>query len=307
MQTVLITGGTGLVGMALCHYLVRKGYKVIVLTRSPAYQEDIKGVSYAAWNIKTQTIDVNAVQQADYILHLAGAGVVDKKWTSSYKVEILNSRTQSSKLLVNTLKSYPHHAKAIISSSAIGWYGADKVAGHSFRENEPAASDFLGQTCLQWEQSIEAAENLQVRVCKLRTGIVLSNKGGALNEFKKPLRFGVAAILGSGQQVISWIHIDDLCRMFHHAMITSVKGSYNAVAPLPVTNKHLTLTLAKALRGRFFIPIHIPAFILKLILGTRSIEVLKSTTVSADKIKATDFTFVYPSVKAAIGNLTAKK
>lgn len=307
MQTVLITGGTGLVGTALCHHLVQKGYKVIVLTRSPGYQEDINGVSYAAWNVKKQTIDVNAVQQADYILHLAGAGVFEKKWTSTYKAEILNSRIQSSRLLVDTLKTHTHHVKAIISSSAIGWYGPDKINGHFFSEKEPAANDFLGQTCLQWEQSIGAVENLQVRVCKLRTGIVLCNNGGALNEFKKPLRFGVAGILGSGQQVISWIHIDDLCRLFHHAMVTSVNGSYNAVAPLPVTNKQLTLTLAKALRGRFFIPLHIPAFILKIIMGASSIEVLKSTTVSAEKIKATGFIFLYPSIEAAITKLAGKK
>jgi uncharacterized protein (TIGR01777 family) len=203
---------------------------------------------------------------------------------------------------VNTLKANPHHVKAIISSSGIGWYGADTITGHFFSENEPAADDFLGQTCYQWEQSIKAAEDLSVRVCRLRTGIVLSNSGGALNEFKKPLRFGVVAILGSGQQVISWIHINDLCRMFHHAMISSASGSYNAVAPLPVTNKHFTLAIAKAMR-RFFIPMHIPAFILKLILGARSIEVLKSTTVSAEKIKATGFAFLYPSIEEAISNL----
>lgn len=306
MQTVLITGGTGLVGKALCHYLMGKGYNIIVLTRNPAYQKDLIGVNYAAWNIKTQTIDINALQQADYIIHLAGAGVVDQKWTRAYKVEILNSRTQSSKLLVDSLSSHPHRVKAIISSSAIGWYGPDKQAGHLFTENEPAASDFLGNTCMLWEQSIEAGEKLQLRVCKLRTGIVLSKKGGVLSEFIKPLRFGLAYIMGSGYQVISWIHIEDLCRMFHHAMVTSVKGSFNAVAPIPVTNKLFMLTLAKDIRGKFFIPLHIPAFILKLILGARSTEILKSTSVSADKIGATGFSFLYPNIQAAINNLVSK-
>jgi len=306
MQTVLITGGTGLIGKALCHYLVKKGYKIIVLSRTPNKQEDINGVSYAAWNIKTQVLDINAFLKADYILHLAGSGVVDKKWTASYKAEILNSRTQSSKLLVDTLKLYPGNIKAIISSSAIGWYGEDKIEGHYFTENEPPAENFLGQTCLRWEESIEMAEELGMHVCKLRTGIVLSNHRGALNEFKKPLRFGIAAILGKGKQVISWIHIDDLCKMFHHAMVNDLKGSYNAVTPFPVTNKQLMLNLAKSINGKFFIPIRIPAFILKIIMGERSTEILKSTTVSADKIKATGFTFLYPDIEEAFSDLQDK-
>ncbi len=306
MQTVLITGGTGLVGSALSSYLLQKKFKVIILTRDPLSQKDVNGVYYAAWNVKSQTIDVKAVQQADYIIHLAGAGVMDKRWTREYKKEIVSSRIKSSALIVDTLKANQHHVKAIISSSAIGWYGEDKIKGHAFTEDEPAANDFLGQTCMQWEQSIEAAEGLNVRVCKLRTGIVLSNNGGAFKEFKMPLRFGVAGIIGSGQQAISWIHITDLCRIFHHAIETTMHGSYNAVAPSPVSNKKFMLMLAKAMRESFFIPLHVPAFILKLMLGKRSIEVLKSTTVSADKIKATGFTFTYPSIEAALNNLINK-
>jgi hypothetical protein len=304
MQTVLITGGTGLVGSALCGHLVKNGYAVIILTRTPAHQVERKGVRYAAWNVKSQTIDAAAVQQADYILHLAGAGVVDKKWTPAYKEEIRNSRTQSSKLLIDTLKTNSHHVKAIISSSAIGWYGPDQVKGHAFTEADPAAGDFLGQTCLLWEQSIAPATTLGIRVCSLRTGIVLSNDGGALPEFKKPLRFGVAGIMDGGKQMMSWIHIDDLCRMFLHAMETSsMQGSYNAVAPSPVSNKAFTAALGEAMRGRFFIPVHIPSFLLKLVMGERSTEVLKSTTVNNDKIKKTGFTFLYPSLPAALDAL----
>lgn len=307
MQTVIITGGTGLVGSALCHHLVSNGFKIIILTRSPHDQKDIKGVSYAAWDIKSQTIDLKAIQDADYIIHLAGAGVMDKKWTAEYKKEIINSRVLSSRLLVDTLKKNPNKVKGIVSASAIGFYGSDKLKGHYFKESEPASNDFLGQTCLKWEQSIEAAGNVQIPVCKLRTGIVLTDVGGALDEFKKPLRFGVAAILGNGKQVISWIHILDLCSMYHHAMINHLVGSYNATAPLPVTNKKLMLTLAKLMRGNFFIPVHVPVFILKLMLGGRSVEILKSTTVCADKIKATGFTFLYPSVEEALEEVLMKK
>jgi len=307
MQTVLITGGTGLVGKALRQYLIHKGYKIIILTRSPLHQEDIKGVTYAAWDIKRQSIDVKALQESDFIIHLAGAGVIDKKWTPDYKEEILNSRTQSSKLLADTLKQYPNKVQAIISSSAIGWYGPDKVSGHFFTEDDHAAPDFLGQTCLQWEKSIEEAASDQTRICKLRTGIVLSKENGALEEFSKPLRLGVGAIIGTGRQVVSWIHLDDLCRMFHHAIVNPLHGSFNAVAPNPVTNKKLTLTLATALRGKFFIPIHIPTFVIRMKLGTRSVEVLKSSTVSADKILSFGYTFLFPTIDSAIAQLTNNK
>jgi len=209
-------------------------------------------------------------------------------------------------LLVDALKKGNHQIKTIVSSSAIGWYGADKKTDYAFVETDAAEVDFLGTTCRQWEESISTAEIIGVRVCKLRTGIVLSNDGGALVEFKKPLKMGIAAILGNGKQMISWIHIEDLCRMFIHAIENpKLTGSFNAVAHNPVSNKKLTLTLAKLRRGSFFIPMHVPAFILKLMLGESSIEVLKSTTVSSEKIKSTGFTFYYPSIDAALKELTS--
>jgi uncharacterized protein len=304
MQTVLITGGTGLVGRQLTRQLTDRGYQVIVLTRSPEKKQNNNSISYAAWDIKKQTIDIQAVQTADFIVHLAGAGVVEKKWTEAYKKEIVESRTLSSKLITDTLKNNTNKVKAIISASAIGWYGADKETGHFFTENEKPSEDFLGHTCLLWEQSIDPAATSGIRVCKLRTGIVLSNDGGALAEFKKPVNFGIAGILGSGKQMVSWIHIEDLCRMYIHAIENNVPGgAYNAAAPKPVNNKQLTLTLAQNMRGSFFIPMHVPAFVLKIMMGGRSIEVLKSTTVSCEKIKATGFTFLYPSIEAALENL----
>jgi uncharacterized protein (TIGR01777 family) len=306
MQTILITGGTGLVGKALTQMLVQKNYNVIILSRSLKNKINTPEISYALWDVEQQTIDMEAISKADAIIHLAGAGVVDKRWSSVYKKEILSSRTKSSLLLVDALKKGNHHVKTIVSSSAIGWYGADKKIDYSFVETDAAETDFLGTTCRQWEESISTAEIIGVRVCKLRTGIVLSNDGGALVEFKKPLKMGIAAILGNGNQMISWIHIEDLCRMFIHAIENpKLTGSFNAVAPNPVSNKKLTLTLAKLRRGSFFIPMHVPAFILKLMLGESSIEVLKSTTVSSEKIKSTGFTFYYPSIDAALKELTS--
>ena len=310
MQTILITGGTGLVGNALTRALVDKGYKVIILTRDLAGKKPSPGIIYALWDVKKQTIDPEAVGAADHIIHLAGAGVVEKKWTPAYQKEIVDSRVDSSALLVAALKNNPNKVSSIVSASAIGWYGEDKEAASSvgFNETAPPDSGFLGETCRLWEASIEPAALLGKRVVKLRIGIVLSNEGGAFQEFKNPLRFGVAAILGNGKQVISWIHIDDLCRMFIYAIENkNMDGSYNAVAPNPVSNKTFMLSLARIAKGKFFIALHVPRFVLKIMMGKRSIEVLKSTTVSCEKIKASGFDFLYPSLEPAIAKLIAKK
>ena len=305
MQTILITGGTGLVGKNLTKQLVAKGYKIIILTRSLKGVVTNDAIRYATWDIKKQIIDIEAVQSADFIIHLAGAGVVEKKWTASYKKEIEESRTLSSKLLTDTLKNNVNKVKAIISASAIGWYGEDVERGHLFIETDKASGDFLGRTCLLWEQSIDAAKDFGIRICRLRTGIALSNEGGALSEFVKPLKAGIAAILGSGKQMISWIHMDDLCRIYMYAIENeNMSGNYNAVAPEPVSNKEFMLTLAQQLRGTFYIPLHIPGFILRLMMGERSREVLKSTTVSCARIKEAGFTFLFPSLKAALEQLT---
>ena len=307
MQTILISGGTGLIGKTLVPFLTEQGYRVIVLTRSLEDKHASESVSYAEWNVEKMLIDVAAVQKADYIIHLAGAGVVDKKWTASYKKQIVESRTQSSKLLVDTLRNNKNEVKAIISASAIGWYGEDHIAGKAFTEEDASAPGFLGETCKLWEESITAAEVLNIRVCKIRTGIVLDTKGGALAEFIKPINFGVAGILGDGKQIVSWIHIMDHCRIFLHAIQhNEMTGAYNAVAPNPVSNKELTIAIAEAKKGSFYVPMHVPTFVLKLMLGERSTEILKSTTVSATKLKATGFTFIYPGIKGAIENLVSE-
>lgn len=306
-KNVLITGGTGFIGNALCKLLLDKGYAVTILSRSKNKTSANPDLKYACWDIKNKYIDSHAISEADYIIHLAGAGVVDKKWTTAYKKEIQESRIKSSELIIQSLQSINHNVKAIISSSAIGWYGPDKTANHQFTETDPADDNFLGETSRLWEASVEPASQLGIRVCKLRTGIVLSKNGGALAEFMKPVRLGVAAMLGSGTQVFSWIHIEDLCRIFIHAIENeNISGSYNAVSPDPVNQKKLMLELARIMKGSFFIPFHVPKFLLKLMMGERSIEVLKSTTVNCDKIRNTGFTFLFPSIEAALKNLFGK-
>lgn len=311
MATVLITGGTGLVGKALGHALLEKGYSIIILSRQTNQQSAVANISYATWNVEKQTIDKEAIAKADYIIHLAGAGVADKRWTKKRKQEIVSSRVESSKLIVDSLKAIPNKVKAVVSASAIGWYlipnpSPQSGEGGGVRklvESDPTANDFLGNTCKQWEESIEPVAQLGKRLVKLRTGIVLSNEGGALKEFIKPLKFGIAAILGSGKQIISWIHIDDLVRLYIMAIENEkLSGVYNAVAPNPVSNKELTLQLAKS-RKKFFIPIHVPSFVLKMVLGEMSIEVLKSATVSCEKIQKAGFVFQFSGISTALDNL----
>jgi len=313
-STILITGGTGLIGKALTEALLQRGFHVIVLTRKPAKQKSNHPLlTYAAWNVEAKTIDKDAIAKADYIFHLAGASVAEKRWTTRRKKEIVDSRVDSGKLIIENLKTIPNKVKTVISISGIGWYGpspsltlpfGEGTEKRSFIETDPATDDFLGQTCKQWEAAIEPVSFLDKRLVKFRTGIVLSNEGGALVEFKKSLRFGLATILGSGKQIISWIHVDDLVRLFLYALDNeNVSGTFNAVAPNPVTNKQLILQIAQKQRGRYFIPIHVPSLALKIILGEVSIEVLKSATVSSKKIQEAGFIFQYPTIDKAIQQL----
>jgi uncharacterized protein (TIGR01777 family) len=305
--TILITGGTGMIGTRLAEMLLAKGYGVIILTRDAReVKHKNANVTYANWDVKKQTIDHTAVAGADHIIHLAGAGVADKRWGDKRKKEIVESRTQGSALLVKAIGETQNHIKTIVSASAIGWYGADTLESRKegFEEIQKADTAFLGETCRLWEESIQPVEQLGKRLVKLRTGIVLSKKGGALEEFKKPLKGFVAAVLGDGKQVVSWIHIDDLCRMYIAGIENeNMQGAYNAVAPNPVTNKTLTLALAKQMHGNTFITLHVPSFVLKIVLGEMSIEVLKSATVSSEKMKAAGFEFKFPSIEKALIDL----
>lgn len=304
MSTILITGGTGLVGKALTEYLVSKNHRVIILTRNPAGKKSSNGIEYAGWDIKKQEIDIAAVQKADHIIHLAGASVFEKRWTKAYKKELEESRTLSSGLIARTLKENPHQVKTVVSTSAIGWYGPDKIPGQAFTEEVPASHDFLGNICRLWEKNIEPVEEAGVRLVIVRIGIVLSNDGGFLAPVQQGLKFGVAAITGNGKQIVSWIHINDLCRIFLWAIENNnLKGAYNAVAPHPASMKELVLKEAALLKGSFFLPLHVPSFLLKIVLGERSIEALKSTTVSCSKIKSTGFNFIHPTIDAALQDL----
>lgn len=309
MPTVIITGGTGLIGKRLTQMLTAKQYDVIIFSHSDAKKKTIEGAVIKKWDINTGEFNKEAIAKADSVIHLAGANVAEKRWTKKRKQEIIESRIKSSALLIKALREVPNQVQAVVSASAIGWYGEDNIKSISegFRESDPSSSDFLGITTRLWEESIRPVEELNKRLVVLRTGIVLSKDGGALSEFIKPLHLGVATVLGKGSQMVSWIHIDDVCRLYIHAMENNeMNGTYNAVAPAPVTNKELVKTLGDVIHGNKFITITVPSFALRLLLGELSVEVLKGATVSSEKTEESSFVFLYHNVRSALTELMKK-
>jgi len=296
---VLITGGTGLIGSRLTEILLQHGYEVSYLSRK---KEDGKIKKYQ-WDIHRQAIDEEALLNADFIINLAGANVFEKKWNKEFKKEILESRTQSVQLLYEKLKVLPHHVKAFVSASAIGYYGLD--TGEEWMHEEAAAGDdFLAEVVFKWEQAIKQIESLSIRTAIFRIGIVMSNKGGALDKLIGPIKKSAGAVIGSGKQYVSWVHIDDVCYLFMKALEDeSVKGVYNATAPNPVTNDELTHEVAKAVGKSIVLP-NVPAFALKLMLGSEKASiVLGGNRVSSEKIARTGYNFHFNELKSALQNL----
>lgn len=297
-RKVLITGGTGLIGTRLAEMLIDAGYEVALLSREPAKSSHFRSFR---WDPRTGTIDEAAVPYADYIVNLAGASVSDGKWTDERKRDIMTSRLGGLALLSRELARPGHHVQAFISASAIGLYGdaGDRLVD----EDTPAAvstHNFLAEVSQQWELAAAPIAALGIRTVIPRIGIVLSTAGGALPQMARPMKLGAGAALGSGKQYMSWIHLDDLCRLFT-AMLEDVSwhGAYNAVAPHPVTNQQFTETLAQVLHRRLVLP-KVPAFGLKLALGEMSEIVLASQNVSDQKVLDQGFTFEYPELLEAL-------
>ena len=300
---VLITGGTGLIGTRLAEMLIDSGYEVALLSREPAKSSHFRSFR---WEPRTGTIDEAAVPYADYIVNLAGASVSDGKWTDERKRDIMTSRLGGLALLHRELAKPGHHVRAVISASAIGLYG-DAGAKLVNEETPPAlpTHDFLADVSHQWELAAAPIAALGIRTVVPRIGIVLSTEGGALPQIARPVKLGAGAALGSGKQYMSWIHLDDLCRLFI-AMLDdeSWNGTYNAVAPNPVTNQEFTETLAQVLHRPLLLP-KVPAFGLKLAMGEMSDIVLASQNVSDQKVLAQGFEFEYPELRGALEALYA--
>lgn len=301
-KNVLITGGSGLLGTRLTPLLMQKGYHISHLSRNkqpgdiPSYQ----------WDVEGGVMDRDVLTDTDIIIHLAGAGIADKRWSPKRKKEILESRIKSSALLYKMLKETPHRVRTFVSASAIGIYG---YAGSEklFDEDSEPASDFLVDVVKRWEASVDQISSLGIRVVKIRIGILLSNNGGALYEMAKPIKWGLGAPLGSGDQLISWIHIDDVCGIFNKAIEDeSMHGAFNAVSPKPATNKELTLAIARTLGKPQWLP-NVPGVVLKLALGEMANLVLKGSYVSAKKIQQAGFKFLFTDLEKALRDLLEQR
>jgi uncharacterized protein (TIGR01777 family) len=298
-QNIIITGGTGLVGQRLTALLLQQGYEVSYLSRN---KEPIEKVKVYGWDVENGRIESGAVESADYIIHLAGAGVADKRWTNSRKQEILESRTKSADLLFRQLQQSTHQVKAVIAASAIGYYGYD-TGEQIVVEDSPAGDDFLANVCRQWEAAVSQIRQLHIRTVNFRIGIVLSPHGGALAKLLQTIKIGAGAPIGTGKQYFSWIHIDDVCRAFIRAIQDEkISGIYNLTAPQPVTNEELIKETAAVLDKPLVLP-HVPAFALKLGMGEMANAVLGGSKVSSNKLAATGFNFQFPQLRPALEDL----
>lgn len=298
MATVLVTGGTGLIGKNLCKLLQNKGYKVFILSRNKSNTN--KNSFY--WNIDSEYIEPDAIKNADYIIHLAGTNISEKRWTKKQKDLLINSRVKTANLLFKNVQKFNPNLKGFIAASGIGYYGtitSDKI----FNENDKAGADFLSKVCVLWENSSQQFNSLNIRTVIFRTGVVLSEKGGALAKISKPVKMGFGSPIGSGNQYMPWIHINDLCEMYVNAIEKiEMKGIYNAVAPEHITNKNLTKTIAKKLNKRIWLP-NTPPFVLKLLFGEMASILLEGSRASSEKITDTSFKFKFKTLNDALNNL----
>ena len=297
MKTILITGGSGLIGKTLQKKLIDKGYIVTILSRKKT-----NNINQFYWNIDDGVIEKNAIKQADYIIHLAGAGIADKRWTKKRKLELISSRVNSTKLLYQKVKEFKPELKGFIAASGVGIYGAT-TTNKTFTETEKPANDFLATICKLWEKESLTFNKQNIRTVILRTGVVFSKKDGAFEKIVNPIKNGFGAVLGKGNQFTPWIHINDLCEMYIQAIENNkMEGCYNAVASENTTNKKLTFKIADFLKKNIWLP-HIPSFILKIFFGKMAVLLLKGSKVSNEKIKKTGFNFKYNKLDDALKNL----
>lgn len=294
---VLITGATGLVGSEIVKECHAQNIDVHYLTTSKNKIENKENYKGFYWNPSVYEIDTDCFQGVDAIINLAGASI-SKRWTKEYKQEVLDSRLQSLELLYDTIAKNNFTIKQIISASAIGIY-PDSDINYYEEDYKDFSYTFLGRVVKQWEKAAEAFKELNITVCKVRIGLVLSGRGGALPEIVKPTKLGMGAAFGDGKQWQSWIHVNDLARIFMHCLQENLSGIYNGVAPNPVSNKELTKGVAKVLGKPLFLP-NIPKGVMSLILGEMHILLFESQRVSAQKIEHSGFEFQFPNLLPAL-------
>ena len=291
MAKILVTGGTGLVGRRLTALLTEKNHEVRILSRNPKNENEFK------WDFSKGFVDDKAIENIDYIIHLAGAGIADKRWTKERKEVIINSRVATANLIFDKIKSQNIPLKGFISASGSNYYGAQTTA-KVFKESDAVGTDFLGQVCQKWEEAANQFKELNIPVTILRTGVVLSKTGGALEKMRTP----IISPLGSGNQYMAWIHIDDLCNLYIKAVEEDFEGVYNTVSPEFHTSRTFSKILAKAIK-KPYLPIAVPGFLLKLVFGELAIILLHGSRLSSDKISKKGFIFKYQELASALKNL----
>ncbi len=296
---VLISGGTGLIGTALCQALAQKGYEIILLTRNK--KKTAFPYETLSWNELNDIETIKKLSDLFAIIHLAGAGVADNRWNTFYKKQIISSRVDTAKQLSKLSYTLKDSVKVFISTSGVTFYGYNETK--VFTEIDPAGKSFLSDVCVEWEQAVQVPPSCRKVIFRL--GMVLSEKGGALQKMLPVFKFKLGGMLGSGRQLISWIDIEDLINIYIHGLKQPLEGVYNAVAPEVVTNKIFTKELAKALKVPALLPA--PAFMLKLILGEMSEILLYGQKVSCQKIQSTGFSFKYPKLTDSFSKRISKK
>lgn len=297
-SVVLLTGGSGLIGRYLTSLLLSRRYKVSHLSRTGAA---IKGVRVFKWDPERKTVDPKAFEGVRVIIHLAGANIGEKRWTSARRKEIMTSRVDSSILIFDHIRKSPGVLTTFISASATGYYGTH-TSEKIYEETDPPARDFLGTTCRLWEEAADLFTGLGIRSVKIRTALVLEKNDSALSRLLKPAQYGLVLRLGSGHQYMPWIHIDDICGIYLKAVTDDkMKGAYNAVAPYHTDNNNFIRTMAKVIRKQVILP-PVPSILIRSVLGERASIVLKGCRVSDEKILAAGYSFIYPDLEKALIN-----
>lgn len=298
MSNILIAGGTGLIGKQLSRMLREKGHQISLLSRKG--NPDAEFPTYE-WNIMKGKIDIEALDNVDYIINLAGAGVADEKWTKQRKKLLIDSRTHGAATIAKYIVEGEVTPKAYISASANGFYG--NRGNETMHESSGRGEGFLADCTVAWEGAIENLSKTGVRTVGLRIGIVLTPQGGALEKILMPFKFGTGNWFGKGNQYYSWIHIDDVCSMFIHALENeSMNGFYNATSPNPVTNKELVYAIKEA-KGKNYLMMPAPPFALRLAMGEMADIVLHGNRVSPKKIMDAGFQFKHPDIVPALKDL----
>lgn len=302
MKKVLISG-TGTIAKALAHHLDKKGYRVNFLSTSKSYYGKFPCFH---WDISKGTIDPAAFADVEHIIHLAGAGIADKKWSTERKALLESSRVDGAKLILSYLKKLNIGIKTFVSASGSNYYGT-VTRTDSFREEEEAGNDFIGQLCECWERAAFDFNEIGARVAVLRTGIVLSTQGGALPRLTKIAKWFLAAPIGSGKQIMPWIHIEDLCAMYAHVIENKdCSGPYNAASTEKVCNRYFTRCVAKIAKRPVW-PIGVPAFLLKLLYGEMAGLLLYGTHLENKRIVSSGFSFRYTKLLDAIEDVIQRK